>query len=99
MLWDGLGMPAMAPASLPVGFYQYGIGHLDGKSCPSYPVCSAYARQALARHGLLLGSWLAMDRLIHESDDLRRGPWVVVDGRARLYDPLSRNDFWLNKEM
>jgi len=94
--WGALGWPAATPAAFPLVFYQQAIGRLDGRACPSYPVCSRYARQAVARHGWLLGSWLALDRLIHESDDLHRGPWVRdADGR-RLYDPLWRNDFWLN---
>ena len=78
-------------------FYQQVIGHLDGKSCPAYPVCSSYAHQALSAHGPLLGGWLIMDRLIHESDDLHLGPWFVVAGGKRLYDPLHRNDYWLQK--
>jgi len=93
--WGAWHLPATTPRSWPMVFYQHVIGPLDGRGCPSYPVCSAYARQALARHGLGLGSWLVLDRLIHEGGDLRRGPWVVVDGRRRLYDPLARNDAWL----
>ncbi len=94
--WHAARWPAVSPAGFPLVFWQQAIGTLDGRACPSYPVCSRYARQAVARHGFWLGSWLALDRLIHENDDLRRGPWVRdADGR-RLYDPLSRNDFWLN---
>lgn len=89
--------PPHAPALFPIHFYQRVIGHLDGKSCPSHPVCSLYAREAISRHGLLLGSWLALDRLIHEADDLQRGPWIDSDGERRLYDPLARNDRWLGK--
>jgi len=78
----------------PLYLYQPTAGHLDGRPCPSFPVCSLYAKQALTLHGPLLGSWLVLDRLIHEADDVRRGPWTLaVDGK-RLYDPLSRNDFW-----
>jgi len=78
----------------PLYLYQRMVGHLDGRPCPSFPVCSLYAKQALTLHGPLWGSWLMLDRLIHEADDVRRGPWTVaVDGK-RLYDPLSRNDFW-----
>jgi putative membrane protein insertion efficiency factor len=32
-------------------------------SCRFYPSCSAYAVQALERHGALRGSWLALRRL------------------------------------
>jgi len=88
----------VAPQTLPVRFYQLAIGPLDGRDCPSYPVCSAYALQALDAHGLLVGSWLMLDRLIHEGDDLEHARWVWVDGRMRSYDPLSRNDFWVGED-
>jgi len=98
LLWRSWPLPASTPSAWPLRFYQHVLGHLDGRDCPSYPVCSTYAGQAVARHGLWLGGMLIIDRLIHEADDLQRGPWIVVDGRTRLYDPLVRNDFWLEGE-
>jgi len=83
------------PQSFPIYFFQQVIGSLDGRSCPSYPVCSQYAAQATHQHGLLIGSWLTLDRLIHEGDDLQLGPWLYVDGIERLNDPIERNAFWL----
>ncbi len=99
LVWVRLGLPAEIPAAFPMRFYQHVMGRVDGKSCPSYPVCSLYARQAVARHGLLVGSWLALDRLIHEGGDLKHAIWVRVDGQVRSYDPLSRNDFWLGSRI
>ncbi len=96
--WKSFSLPAGSPHLFGMHFYQHVIGRLDGRSCPSYPVCSVYARQALDEHGWLFGSWLIMDRLIHEADDLQHGPWIVFEGETRLHDPLSRNDFWLKKE-
>jgi uncharacterized protein len=32
--------------------------------CRFYPSCSAYAQEALAKHGALRGSWLAIRRLL-----------------------------------
>jgi len=86
---------AVSVASAPLYVYQHLIGGHDGRPCPSYPVCSLYARQAFDTHGLLIGSWLMLDRLIHEADDVRRGPWLLAADGKRLYDPLARNDFWL----
>ena len=97
-VWHGMHFPASKPQSFMIAFYQYGLGHLDGRSCPSYPVCSAYASQAIQKHGFLLGSWLAIDRLIHEADDLHSNHMLMFKGEWRLYDPLQRNDFWLNRE-
>jgi len=96
--WQFMRFPVTTPQSFTVHFYQHALGHLDGRSCPSYPVCSAYAREALQQHGWLVGSWLAIDRLIHENDDLQSNYTVIFEGEKRLYDPLSRNDFWLKKE-
>jgi len=86
---------AVSAAGAPLYVYQHLIGGHDGRPCPSYPVCSLYARQAFETHGLLIGSWLMLDRLIHEADDVRRGPWLLAADGKRLYDPLARNDFWL----
>lgn len=97
-VWKTMGMPATSPQLFAIHAYQHIVGNLDGRSCPSYPVCSVYARQALSEHGWLVGSWLMLDRLIHEADDLQHGPWIVFKGETRLHDPLSRNDSWLRKE-
>ncbi|MDQ6998538.1 MAG: membrane protein insertion efficiency factor YidD [Mariprofundus sp.] len=85
----------VTPQSFPAYFYQHVIGSLDGRSCPSFPVCSQYAAQATHQYGLLIGSWLTLDRLIHEGGDLQSGPWLYVDGKERLNDPIERNAFWL----
>lgn len=95
LVWSAIGATGTAPDGLFLDFYRHAADRIDGRHCPSYPVCSLYARRAVRAHGLWLGSWLALDRLIHEHDDLHRGPWVRVRGVVRLYDPLSRNDFWL----
>jgi len=97
MLWRGAGFSAASPQMFPIRFYQQMVGDLDGRTCPSYPVCSGYARQAFSEYGVLLGSWLALDRLIHEGDDLKTGPWIVFEGQTRLHDPLQRNSFWLHR--
>jgi putative component of membrane protein insertase Oxa1/YidC/SpoIIIJ protein YidD len=95
LLWQHLVLPASSPQGFAIHFYQHVLGRIDGRPCPSYPVCSLYARQALHEHGLLLGSWLIVDRLIHEGGDLQGGSWRIIEGEKRLYDPLWRNDFWM----
>jgi putative component of membrane protein insertase Oxa1/YidC/SpoIIIJ protein YidD len=96
-VWEAAGLPAHLPAAFPIHFYQRVVGPVDGRSCPAAPVCSGYAREAIAAHGLWLGAWLSLDRLIHEHDDLADGPWARVEGRRRLEDPLHRNDAWLRR--
>jgi len=101
-IWHNMRFSTLAPQTFGIHFYQRIVGAVDGRSCPSYPVCSQYARQAFQTHGWLIGSWLMIDRLIHEADDLKKnlgkGHIIVFEGEMRLYDPLSRNDFWLSKE-
>ncbi|RMH51299.1 MAG: membrane protein insertion efficiency factor YidD [Zetaproteobacteria bacterium] len=96
LLWQRLLDPIPAPQLFPMRFFQNVVGTLDGRKCGDYPVCSLYARQALRKHGLVIGSWLAMDRIIHEVGDLERGPFILYQGERRVYDPLARNDFWLD---
>ena len=57
--------------------YQLFISPLLPPSCRYYPSCSAYALEAVATHGALGGSWLAVKRLC------RCHPW----GGAG-YDPV-----------
>ncbi len=57
-----LDLPALALRGL-VGFYRLFISPLLGTNCRYVPSCSAYAQEALARHGALRGSWLTLRRL------------------------------------
>lgn len=45
-------------------FFQIVISPQDGPNCRHVPVCSVYCKHALQKHGALLGSLLAGDRLL-----------------------------------
>jgi putative membrane protein insertion efficiency factor len=62
---------------VPVRAYQWFISPLLPPSCRYQPTCSAYAIEALQRHGLLRGCFLAARRL------LRCHPWG-----GSGYDPV-----------
>jgi putative membrane protein insertion efficiency factor len=49
--------------SLPVRFYRLVFSPWVGHSCRYQPTCSAYAMEALERHGALRGAWLAARRI------------------------------------
>lgn len=52
-----------------IRFYRRGVSPLTPPSCRYSPTCSAYALEAVDRHGALRGSWLALRRI------LRCHPW------------------------
>jgi len=79
---------------LPLIFYHRFISPVGGHQCPSYPTCSAYSLQAYERHGALLGTLMTVDRLIHETSESEFSPMIEVYGVARIYDPVSANEFW-----
>ena len=57
--------------------YRYGLSPVLGAHCRYAPSCSAYAQEAIGRHGPFHGTWLAIKRIA------RCHPW----GGAG-YDPV-----------
>lgn len=49
--------------ALPVRVYRAAFSPWVGYNCRYHPTCSAYALEALARHGALRGGWLALRRI------------------------------------
>lgn len=61
-----------------IRLYQTAISPYTRPRCRYYPTCSQYAAQAIAAHGALRGSYLAVRRLLRCHPFSRRG-W---------YDPV-----------
>ena len=55
--------------------YAYLISPLSGPSCRFHPTCSAYAMEAIDRHGALKGAYLAAKRLIR-CHPWHKGPYL-----------------------
>lgn len=62
---------------LPILFYRTCISPLTPPSCRFTPTCSAYALEALRRHGPVRGLWLTIRRI------MRCHPWG-----GSGYDPV-----------
>ena len=47
-----------------IRFYQKFLSPLKSKRCPYYPSCSAYGYEAIAKHGAMKGTILAVYRIL-----------------------------------
>mgnify|MGYP002518512633 CR=1 FL=1 len=47
-----------------IRFYQRCISPYTPASCRFTPTCSAYAKEAIEKHGALKGGWLTLRRLL-----------------------------------
>lgn len=62
---------------LPIKFYKACISPMLPASCRFTPSCSTYALQAIMKHGVFRGSWMAVKRI------MRCHPWG-----GSGYDPV-----------
>jgi hypothetical protein len=87
---------AAAPGILLISFFQTVVSPVDGASCDFYPTCSAYAKQALQKHGLFIGLAMASERLcrLHAPEGYEP---IEKFGAYYYYDPVENNDFWFYK--
>lgn len=55
-------LPALAVVGL-LRLWQLLVSPVYGQTCRFYPSCTAYAMEAVDRHGLVRGGWLTVRRL------------------------------------
>lgn len=58
-----------------IRFYAYAISPLTGPSCRFHPTCSAFAMEAVDRHGAIKGGFLAIRRLL-KCHPWHNGPFI-----------------------
>jgi putative component of membrane protein insertase Oxa1/YidC/SpoIIIJ protein YidD len=75
-------------------FFQQVISPVDGARSNMYPTGSAYARQAIKKHGALVGIVLTTERLMHEGNEDQVSPRIRKYGLWRVYDAVEANDWW-----
>ena len=54
-------VPALTARGL-IRLYRYTLSSFFGRTCRHLPTCSEYADEAIARHGLWAGGWMALAR-------------------------------------
>ena len=90
-LREGSANPLGLPLTWLVQAYRATVSRVDGDRCPSYPTCSAYALEAIERHGPFLGAVLTAGRLVSESDEAAFSPRVFVGGAWKVYSPVEND--------
>ena len=50
-------------AQIPVHLYRWFLSPFMGRHCRYHPTCSAYALEAIEKHGAVRGWWLAVKRI------------------------------------
>lgn len=53
----------IAPFLFLIKLYQIFISPITPATCRYQPTCSQYSKEALKKHGLLKGGWLAIKRI------------------------------------
>jgi putative membrane protein insertion efficiency factor len=90
-----MAIPSAGAENIFIKFYQDHISALDGNRCPMYPSCSAYASQAIEKHGMVIGWVMACDRLVRcGRDEVTLSPPMIINHHKSAHDPVSSNDFW-----
>ena len=82
-----------------IRFYQIAISPLIGPRCRYYPTCSQYSLEAIAKHGAVHGTWLAVRRLArchhwggfgYDPVPLPQGQYFYLPPKVRIrgYPPI-----------
>lgn len=72
-----------AVALLAIRIYRRGVSPWLPAVCRFEPTCSAYAAEAIERHGVARGTWLALRRLLRCHPFVRGGFDPVPDARPK----------------
>jgi putative membrane protein insertion efficiency factor len=78
-----LGWPARAALLALIGLYRLTLGGVIGGACRFYPTCSAYAEAAIRQRGAVMGTALAIWRILRCSPLTAGGVDHPPSGPAR----------------
>ncbi len=72
-----------------IRFYRRWISPMTPPSCRFTPTCSAYAEEAVHRHGAARGGWLALRRLLR-CHPFGSSGYDPVPGKAPRRDEMEK---------
>ncbi|MAD16160.1 MAG: membrane protein insertion efficiency factor YidD [Alteromonadaceae bacterium] len=58
---------SQALRKIPIGLirlYQLWLSPMLGQNCRFHPTCSYYAIEAIKQHGIIIGGWLSIKRIL-----------------------------------
>ena len=68
-----------------IKFYQKYISPYKGTKCPYFPSCSQYGIEAIEKNGLIIGSLLAIWRILRCNPFSKGGVDEVPDLGSKIY--------------
>jgi putative component of membrane protein insertase Oxa1/YidC/SpoIIIJ protein YidD len=63
-------------------------------TCTFIPPCSEYTKQAILKHGLLIGLVMGFERIMRYHSDYATYDLVKTKSGYKFFDTLGMNDFW-----
>ena len=86
-----------SPFGLAFLLYSRFITQIDGPRCSHSPTCGTYCYRAVAKHGIPLGAWMALARLMRGALSSTLRPLATLSGPSGVYflDTLEDAEFWL----
>ena len=89
---------AGGPSGWLMWMYRDYLSQVDAmRTCRFEPTCGSYCRQAIRRHGPLLGWLMGCERAIRYHGDTTTYRRAIIDGHLRLLDPVADNDSWFGR--
>ena len=74
-----------------IKFYQKAVSPFLGSNCRFYPTCSHYGYEAIVKHGLMKGGWLATKR-ISKCHPFNPGGFDPVPDKILHIDLLTKTE-------
>ena len=74
---------------IPIRIYRYALSPLMAGRCRFFPTCSAYAEEAIIKHGALKGGYLASRRILRSADKAATAAATKYQDAKGLKDSLD----------